>query len=220
MMKHAMVVGVVALLAGSAQAWEIRMDISNLVSTTGGNWNNIEFLNGVNTDLIEFGSGANTGASISGFGWGDFVGDDNGEFADVDWVQQPATADGAGVQNGSSASFTVSGLADGLYVVEIVSARTDFDYLNTITVFGNLADRTFNGTAVNTPWNSTTDGLGQSNWLIWDDVLTDDGEINIQLNSDADTLGMINAIRISQVPAPGAAVLLSFAGVAVLRRRR
>jgi uncharacterized protein (TIGR03382 family) len=220
MMKNALVVGVVALLAGSAQAWEIRMDISNVVSTTGGNWNNIGFLNGVNTDLIEFGSGANTGASISGFGWQDFFGDDNGEFANVDWVQQPATADGAGVSTGGSASFTISGLADGLYIVEVVSARTDFEYLNFIAVGGEIADRTFNGTAVNFPWNSTTDGLAESNWLIWDDVQTDDGEININLTSDADTLGMINAIRISQIPGPGAAALLGLAGVAGLRRRR
>lgn len=219
-MRTAFVIGAILAAAGSAKAWEIRMDISDVVSTTGGNWNNIGNLNGVNADLIEFGSGANTGASISGFGWRDFFGDDSAEFADVDWVQQPATADGAGVEEGSTGTFTVSGLADGEYVVEIVSARTEFEYLNFITVFGNFADRTFNGTPVNTPWGSNVDGLAESNWLIWDAVQTDDGEINIQLTSDVTTLGMINAIRISQIPAPGALALFGAAGLAGVRRRR
>jgi hypothetical protein len=82
------------------------------------------------------------------------------------------------------------------YQVEVVSARTSFDYLNTITVNGALADRTYLGTPVQTPWGSNADGLTPGNWLIWDGVVPVGGTITIVDVADPQTLGIVNAIRI------------------------
>lgn len=217
-------IGVAVLIgtAGVASAQlDLRVDLSNFVSTTAGNWNNISNLTGTTNDLVDFPTGANSGVSITGAGpWLDFFGDDNGAFPDQDWVIRPATQDGAGLDQGETGTFTFANLGDGPYRVEVVSARTTFQYLNFITVEGNQADRTYLGTPVATPWNSTTDGLDAGNWLIWDDVVPVRGTLTIMNIADVDTLGMLNAIRIYQVPAPGTAGILGLAVLAAARRRR
>ncbi len=216
-------------MAGQARAgvMDVRLDISTFVNTTGGNWNNIANMNGLTSDLIDFNTGANTGIGITLSGWRDFFGDDEGSFPDQDWLIQPATRDGAGVSSGSSGTMTLSGLSASSYQIEIVSARTEFDYLNTITIGGALANRTYLGTPVNTPWGSNTDGLAPGNWLIWDNVTSND----ILLVSDSNTLGMINAIRILEtgnagtVPEPGSLAIfgigaLGMVGLGVRRKRK
>jgi len=225
MMRNGMAILAVAVgLGGQAQAGsleDIRIDLSTLVSSTGGNWNDISDLNGVTSDLIDFNTGASTGASIEGAGWLDFFGDDNGEFPEQDWVIQPSTVDGAGLSSDGTGTFEIDGLSGSAYIVELVSARTSFEYLNTFTVNGALADETFLGSAVNTPWNSTTDGLEAGNWLIWNNVQPVDGSISIMDVAGPGTLGILNAVRISEVPSPGAVGVLGIAGiVAGVRRRR
>jgi len=50
------------------------MDLSNFVSTTPGNWNNISNLTGTTSDLIDFNTGTGSGMSISGSSnWQDFL---------------------------------------------------------------------------------------------------------------------------------------------------
>jgi len=222
---------------GAAAGVDIRIDLSNLVGTTAGNWNNVSNLTGLTTGLIDFVSGAATPVSIDGTGspWQQFFGDDDGTFPDQDWLVQPATRDGAGVQDGLTGSFLFDGLGAGIYRVEIVTARTTYGYLNTITVNGATADRTYLGTPVVTPWNSTTDGLTAGNWLIWDAVVPAGGVITLVDQADADTLGMINAVRVTSLYTPSviqevptlstvgfALLALGLVGLAfvLLRRRR
>jgi len=183
---------------------DIRIDFGSSAGTTlPREWNNLDnsSLTGLTTGLIDFNSGMATPVSIDGLGgqWRPFVGDDFAEFPEQDWFVQPAAQDGAGLLTGLAASFLLSGLPDGEYRIEVLSARTTFDYLNTFRVDGALADSTFLGTPVQTPWGSTSDGLTPGNWLIWESVEPDGGEIQLDLQADASTLGMINAMRISQV---------------------
>ncbi len=180
--------------------FDIRIDL-NTSSSVPGNWNNISALTGLTANLIDFTSGAGTGVSIDGTGspWNTFTGDADGTFPDQDWLIQPATVDGAGLQVALTGSFVLAGLPDGTYQIELVSARTAFDYLNTFTVNGATADRTFLGTPVATPWNASDDGLTPGNWLIWDNVVPVAGAITITDQADADTLGILNAIRVLQV---------------------
>jgi len=223
-------VGVLLAMAGQVHAGlDIRIDLANYVGTTAGNWNNIADLTGVTNDLIDFATGSGTGVAIDGTDspWQNFYGDDDGSFPDQSWLIQPATMDGAGLSRGATGTFRVSGLADSTYQVEIVSARKTFDYQNSITVDGAYADRTYLGTAVDTPWGSTSDGLTPGNWLIWDDVIPNAGSISIVNVASLDTLGMINAIRIMEtgeqpapIPVPGAVVLGLIGSSAVVIGRR
>lgn len=202
---------------------DIRIDLSNGVSTTPGNWNNIGSLTGMTPNLVDFVTGAGTGVAIDGTGspWQAFVGDDAGAFPNQDWLIQPATRDGAGLQRDLTGVFRFSGLTGVAYRVEVVSARTTFGYLNTITVGGALADRTFTGSAVVTPWNSTTDGLAAGNWLIWDNVVPLGGTFSLMDVSGPGTLGIINAVRILEIPGPGSIATLAVAvGLVGARRRR
>jgi hypothetical protein len=200
---------------------DLRLDMSDLVGQTAGNWNNISNLTGTTSNLIDFPTGAATSVNITGAGeWEHFFGDDFLAFPEQDWVVHPSTADGAGLQAGLTGVFTVTGLTAASYRVEIVSARTVFNYQNFITVGGATADRTFLGTPVATPWGSTSDGLNAGNWLIWDDVQPVRGLFNIVLVADQSTLGMINAIRIYEVPSPGSSAIAGLVLVAAGRRRR
>ena len=181
---------------------DIRIDFGTAAGTTlPGQWNNIDntLLAGRTDNLIDFASGATTTVSIDGLGglWRSFVGDDAGAFPEQDWFVQPATRDAAGLSTGLSGTYLIEGLPEGEYQIEVISARTTFNYLNTFTINGELADRTFLGTAVVTPWGSTLDGLNPGNWLIWDGVQADGGTIRLDLQADPGTLGMINAMRIS-----------------------
>lgn len=210
------------LAEGAVPGIDLRIDLSNFISTTAGNWNNISNLNGLTTGLVDYGSGGATPVSIDGTGssWSDFFGDDGGTFPNQDWLIQPATVDGAGLGDGEVGTFVLGGLADATYRVEVVTARTDFGYLNTITVNGATADRTYLGTPVVTPWNSTTDGLEPGNWLIWDAVVPAGGEITLVDEADPETLGIVNAVRVSTaayVAPPAQAIpTLSSIGIALL----
>src|SRR4029077_17655930 len=71
---------------------------------------------------------SDTPRSIDGTGspWGDFAGDEAGAFPNRDWLIQPATKDGAGLQRNMTGSYLLSGLTASSYRVEVVSARTTF----------------------------------------------------------------------------------------------
>lgn len=214
-------------LPWSAHAAELRIDLSTQVGSTGGNWNNITNLNSATAGLIDFPSGSATGISLTGSGWSDFFGDDGGTFPNSDWVTQPSTADGAGLSNSSTGTFTFTGLTGSSYQLEIVSARTCCSYLNTITVDGFAATGTFLGSPVATPWDSNVDGLNAGNWLIWENLVPVDGTLTIT-NVTTSTLGILNAMRLVDsdvppaVPEPGTWLLFG-SGIALAfsqRRKR
>ena len=223
---------------GAAEPIDLRIDLATQLGSTPGNWNNVANLTGLTTGLVDHGTGAATAVSIDGTGspWEALEGDSNGEFPDQDWLIQPAAVDGAGLDEGETGLFTLSGLADGVYRIEVVSARTTFNYLDRITVNGALASRTHLGTPVVTPWNATTDGLLAGNWLIWDGVVPVAGGVAIAVEADPATLGIVNAIRVLEtpyaapvaqaIPAASTAALallasaLAALALGVLRRRR
>ena len=52
--------------AAASYGIDIRTDLSNVVSTTPGNWNNISNLTGTTTNLTDYNTGVGTGVSITG----------------------------------------------------------------------------------------------------------------------------------------------------------
>lgn len=143
----------------------------------------------------------------------------------TDWVNSAAQTGGWGLDHGESATLSFSGLMDGFYSIEVVSARETYNYINTFTVAGNLADHTFSGAAVGPTWNSTTDGLNPVDWLIWDNVEVTGGTFSLVHGASSSTLGVINALQFSAVsdvplPAGGLLLLSGLGGVAFLKRRK
>lgn len=209
-------------LSLSANAIDVRIDFTNPGYATGGNWNVITDLNLTNSDLIDYGSGLATGVSVTGSGWTNFNGDETSAWATTDWIESSAVEKGAGVFSGSFGSFTFAGLDSGSYQIEVVSARSCCSYLNTIRIDGDIADRTYNGAPVTTPFDARDDGLLLNNWLIWDNVNADLGSITLDLSTTS-TLGMVNAVRItgaSVVPVPAAAWLFGSALVGLVGFKR
>ncbi len=210
--------------SAQAVAMDIRIDLGSFWGSTAGHWNNIGDFNTSHGGLIDHRSGATTGVTISGDGWRNFTGVVNAsDWPDTDWVESSATLDGAGLWPDDIGTFHLTGLANGRYVVEIVSVRSLFDYPNTIDVDGVHADVTYRNTPVKTPWHSSSDGLDSRNWLIWNDLLVADGDLMI--TNEAGFAGIVNAIRITAVeptavPAPFSALLLAsgLAGISVVKR--
>jgi hypothetical protein len=239
-LSAAMAGGLFLCAASSAQvaAIELRIDLrDDTIATTSevpGNWNDIGSVNGVTAGLIDFGTGLATPVSISGSGWQPFFLGvvSPADWPEKDWVHPFSTTYGAGLfvgDAGQTGTFSFSGLSDtARYQVEVVSARTRFDYLSTILVDGAVADRTFNGTPVNTPWGATSDGLIPQNWLIWDDLIATGGMLSLSVAANPETGDIINAIRIIGIeqatavsePASAAILLIGLVGLGVLRRRK
>lgn len=194
---------------------DLRLDISTWVSATGGNWNDIASITGLTTGLVDFHTGAPTPVSIQGAGWRGFYGDEAGAFPNRDWLIQPATVDGAGLDPGQTGTFVLSGLPADVYRIEVVTAR-HINYLNTITVNGAPASRTSLGTPVQTPWGSAADGLTPGNWLIWDGVAPVAGAITITNEAASGTLAMINAVRVLGSSAFGEQVIPTLSGLGAL----
>jgi len=184
---------------------DIRVDLGISRGQTGGNWNNIGDVAGRVSGLIDFNTGAPTSVSYDADGpWFDAgAGSLTSGFPEQAWLIQPAVADGAWLQTGPTGSIRLTGLTGPSYRVEVVSARSVFDYRNTFMVNGDLADRTFLGTPVATPWGSASHGLADGNWLVWDNVAPSGGEIRIVDMTDVGDAGIINALRILETDPAG-----------------
>lgn len=202
-----------AVIAGAAAGpVDIRIDFGTSVGVTEGHWNNVVDVTGVTSGLIDYVTGLPTevavGASAapccpgSDTSWIPGGGDDAGDFPEEGWLVQPAARDGAVLKRALASAYEFSGLTGAAYRVEVVSARSTFEYLSIFGVNGERATRTHLGTPVPSGyWNSTTDGLDAGNWLIWDDVVPVNGTIRITVLRHHDTSAIINAVRIVETPA-------------------
>jgi hypothetical protein len=213
--------------ASAAFAAEIKINfVGTQPPVAGVDWNNITSaaLNAGPSALTD-NTGAPTAVTIDGSGgdgYSDFI---SATAATEDWVLSSAQLGGAGLFSGESALIAFDGLIGASYMVEVVSARDCCDYLNYFSIGGDIADRTYTGAPVPDPWGSLVNGLNPTDWLIWDNVAPIGGTITLSHIADGLTLGVVNAIRISDgivpppVPLPAGVVLLlsAMAGLGALR---
>jgi len=184
---------------------DIRIDYGN-AGTVGGNWNEILVANftTVTTGLTDFNTGTATNVSVQGTGgmassdmganvW-------NGGVAE-DWLVDNAARDTAQASApNSTRTVTFSGLTASSYKVEVLSAvPAGGSGTNDITVDGNQASQNFrnNGDGLGIGWDTTTAGVTNRNWLIWDSVVPSGGQIVITIDAPGATDdASINAIRL------------------------
>ncbi len=213
-----------ALAMSCATAWgmfEIRIDLSTEQGSSAfeGTWNvfNSSSLN--DETLVDLSTGNDTGATIS-----TNFGSNNGSA--TAWLGAPGSWLDGNAGNDlfyttSSATVTLDGMGTSDWKIEIASAWNSSAIISLISILGDSADSTGNGDPVPATWNADTDG--EDNWLIWSNVTPVAGAITIDVSKAGGVGGGISALRLTQVPEPGAWTLLAgicALGLAVWRVQR
>ena len=216
------VLGLVSIAAVSEAALDVRVDFQNGGAVPAGNWNAIEFSTyGTTTSgLKDYITGlattvATVGASWSNFDWGEAWP------TAVDWVENAAAIDG--FADAGAATQTFSGL-DSLknYKVEVVSAESGLPNKVTFTINGSYADKNYDNTMtgnVSQNWDMIAARANQD-WMIWSSIAPNaNGELVISQTTGGDW-GVLNAVRISEVPEPATMCLLGLGALGLLRKRK
>ena len=187
-----------SLGVSTAAAQTVLIDLGdNFSDMSAQNWNTMIFNQAV-MDLIDD-TGAPTGISFTPLFWGGDFQNSANWIEDTDWVLEEAATDHFG---GFSVSFITLGNLNGLYKVEIVCAHPQTNHLTDITVNSLFSDGNFqNIMGVNgDDFDPKVDGRDAQNWLIWSNVASVNGEIQISVTKLAGTNAIsVSAIRLTRV---------------------
>jgi hypothetical protein len=219
-------VGVVAVC--NASMLDVRVDYNNravqAVGVATGNWNSIAYDDNDTTTsgLIDYNTSIATTLAVIGSNWGSFS---HGETwsSDEDWVEIAASTDGLAGKDAAS-TLTFSGLdTQKQYQVEVVSAYGSSN-LGTVTV-------DINGVFANTNYDNTMTGnvsqgwsminaFNNQDWIIWSSITPNsNGDLVLSLANDGTNWGILNSVRIVEVPEPATMALLGLGGL-LLRRKK
>ncbi len=143
--------------------------------------------------------------------------DANAQSALADWALVHGTAD--------KSQLVLTGLDPGsLYTVELLGLREGVDSNAAYQVNGTAGTAIFAGapgSGTTAGWNADDDGYVAQGFMQWLEVSpSTSGEIVIDVDRLGGTYAFLNAMRISQVPEPGALTLFVVGLVALLVRRR
>ena len=222
----ALLVVVLAHTGAQAQS-EIR------VSFTGnyggfGNWNLVDIVYSMSADdLTEYNSGDSLVSDLTMSGWTHTLsGPQIWPHVTCPWLNNPGLAQGGALRYQLGVSTIVLDEMVGPWQVELISASTQFDdgtrLIQDITINGQFADADQLALGENgDDYNSVVQGTQNGNWLIWDHVWPDNGQLTIQLDSTGVGDGnVVNAMRLVQVPEPTSLLLTGLGGALLWLRRR
>lgn len=207
--------------AVSQAALDVRLDFHSNGPVTAGNWNEIEWSarHSVTSGLKDYNTGLATTVSTVGSNWGSFSHNETWT-PPVDWVETNSAVDGFAGAGASSQTF--SGLdSQKQYRVELVSAESGYRFCS-FTINGVYADKNFDNTLsgnVSQNWDMKAARTNQD-WMIWSSLTPDaNGNLVISLTTTGNW-GVMNAVRIAEVPEPATMVLLGLGGLLCRKLKR
>lgn len=211
-----LIVWVTFLLSLSARAEVIYVDLDDLTTDPGGNWNTIaaSSANGTVNSLVDFDTGLITSVSYAGSGVATHA-SSGWTGGDIGWVDSDAAKDSF---SGGSFTITFTGLSESNYAVELVSSRSSVVRSADITINAMFANRTQNGAGTSDDWDAT-DAENTSNWLIWDNVSAVADTLTLSFSGNGGE-AIANSIKIVAIPEPVTVTLLSMAGFGLFITRR
>jgi len=191
---------------------DVRIDFSNNITNPAGDWNTITnaYLNGYVGDLIDYDTGSGTGIDIQTSGcystgvFTNLPADGWNGNADLDWVDYNSVHDYFYSYAGGTTTVTLSNLTEPYYRLEVLSAQNAGETWSDIQAQGNWADIDFNDSGQNgQQWRSRLQGYVNTNWLIWEAIVPDAGQIVITLNANTGYYARLNCIRlVEESPTP------------------
>jgi hypothetical protein len=187
-----------------------------------GHWNAIELSGYATTSgpLIDYTTGSATLVKTVGTNWGTYAA--GLPWSPAGWVETAAATDGFAGSWASTQTFSGLNIPKN-YKVEVVSAYRTMSTA-TLTINGSYADKNYDNTMtgdVSLNWDMLT-ALNNKDWMIWSSIAPNpDGKLVISLTTGGGW-GILNAVRISEVPVPEPATmcLLGLGGLSLLRRKR
>ncbi len=188
-----------------ADGEEILVDFSSAYAPPPAAWNVIPdgSRNGPIGPLLDV-AGSSTAVIYVGTGWAG-SGTSKWTVGDQAWIDAKAAND---CFAGGEASMIFSNLSNDNYTVELVSSY-NADVTMNVLINGIPATSTGHDFGSSINWNFLNDGYLEGNWMIWENLIPEDGTIDITFSS---TVGLCvaNCIRLlgSDVPLP--VVLSSF----------
>jgi hypothetical protein len=216
------VLGLVNIATVSEAAMlDVRVDFQNGGAVPAGNWNAIEWsgYSTMTSGLKDYNTGLATTVATIGASWGAF---DWGEAwpTAVDWVENAAAIDGFAGAGTSTQTFSgLSSLKN--YKVEVVSAESGLG-ICTLTINGLYANTNYDNNMtgnVSQNWDMKAARINED-WMIWSSIAPDtNGNLVISLTTGGGW-GVLNAVRISEVPEPATIAILGLGGLSLLRRKR
>jgi hypothetical protein len=207
-----------AILAGVANAAVVQVDVnSDPGSPAPAGWNALDDPVDVIDDLLDT-EGSATGIGIETSGWTDSGrGGYRGSYAEV------AAEDYFFIGGGSSATvtLTVTNAAES-YIIEIWSSRSGGPGPSDWTVNGSFGDATDTDNNIHNgdDFDAVVNGYNGADIMTFSGV-TADGSNQIVISATARAnYGLLNAIRVTEVPEPATMSVLGLGGLVLLRRRK
>ena len=187
----------------TADATELRVDLSDTEAAPSANWNTIATINTTDFNLIDFTTGIGSGVDLTTSGWDAELSYPSGWTAGVKGFVEPNAAVDLFYTDSSSVpgEVTFSNLPAGRYIVEVVSSQQG-TALEDIRVNGAITTENFDGLAGVSSDSFDEFVEGQNNYLIWNNVTPVGGEVSISFLrlSVVGGSALVQAVRVRPQP--------------------
>ena len=202
MKKYLVLISLFIAVSVCLSAEEFLIDVgSNYPS--GDNWNNLG-ATGTLDGLLDNETGTSSTVNIAVAGsFSNYQNPSSWTIGDYDWLNDDTCDDlFYSSDENNYTTFTISNLSEGDYTVQVVSYFENTEHVGDYMVNGSFAQSSHLNPVdpdCSNDWAMLADATGPVNWMIWDNVAPEDGEIVISAIAEVVSGGIwaINAIRIT-----------------------